>query len=223
MCSSHFLSHSRCLLARALASEYFDRQRFASDKRELHLREVLHTLLCPLAQIQSFGCLIFLALLPTTHHHDQCICLHPASRGSSHRHGQSPSSFEVLGTSRHAVYGFRVARNLDSTTSLRAQATARFQRCQLRMELQRLHVSRGRFRETPLNVINHDQHIQSRSPTEPDKSENTLKDNSKEFSRKAPHHDIRTKRSSSRVRRRASNPLLQSLRRESPKTDRLAD
>ena len=58
MCSSHFLSHNQCLLARALASEYFDRQRFASDKRELHLREVLHTLLCPLAQIQSFGCLI---------------------------------------------------------------------------------------------------------------------------------------------------------------------
>ena len=49
------------------------------------------------------------------------------------------------------------------------------------MELQRLHVSRGRFRETPLNVINHDQHIQSRSPTEPDKSEITLKDNSEEF------------------------------------------
>ena len=95
MCSSHFLSHNQCLLARALASEYFDGQRFASDKRELHLREVLHTLLCPLAQIQSFGCLIFLALLPTTHHHDQCICLHPASRGSSHRHGHSPSSFEV--------------------------------------------------------------------------------------------------------------------------------
>ena len=41
-----------------MASEYFDRQRFASDKRELHLREVLHTVLCPLAQIQSFGCLI---------------------------------------------------------------------------------------------------------------------------------------------------------------------
>ena len=58
MCSSHFLSHNQCLLARALASEYFDRQRFASDKRKLHLREVLHTLLCPLAQIQSFGCLI---------------------------------------------------------------------------------------------------------------------------------------------------------------------
>jgi hypothetical protein len=112
-----------------------------------------------------------LAPLPTTHCHDQCICLHPASRGSSHRHGQSPSSFEVLGTSRHAVYGFRVARNLDSTTSLRALAIARFQRCQLRMQLQRLHVSRGRFRETPLNVINHDQHIQSRSPTEPDESE----------------------------------------------------
>ena len=46
-----------------------------------------------------------------------------------------------------------------------------FQRCQVRMQLQRLHVSRGRFRETPLNVINHDQHIQSRSPTEPDESE----------------------------------------------------
>ena len=58
MSSSHFLSHNQCLLARAMASEYFDRQRFASDKRELHLREVLHTLLCPLAQIQSFGCLI---------------------------------------------------------------------------------------------------------------------------------------------------------------------
>ena len=58
---------------------------------------------------------------------------------------------------------------------------ARFQRCQLRMQLQRLHVSRGRFRETPLNVINHDQHIQSRSPTEPGKSKNTLKDNSEEF------------------------------------------
>ena len=58
MCSSHFLSHNQCLLARAMASEYFDRQRFASDKPELYLREVLHTLLCPLAQIQSFGCLI---------------------------------------------------------------------------------------------------------------------------------------------------------------------
>ena len=68
MCSSHFLSHNQCLLARALASEYFDRQRFASDKRELHLREVLHTLLCPLAQIQSFGCLIRWRFLrqPTT-------------------------------------------------------------------------------------------------------------------------------------------------------------
>ena len=68
MCSSHFLSHNQCLLARALASEYFDGQRFASDKRELHLREVLHTLLCPLAQIQSFGCLIRWRLFqqPTT-------------------------------------------------------------------------------------------------------------------------------------------------------------
>ena len=126
MCSSHFLSHNQCLLARALASEYFDRQRFASDKRELHLREVLHTLLCPMAQIQSFRLSHPLALLPTTHHHDQCICLHPASRGSSHRHGQSPSGFEVLGTSRHAIYGFRVARNLDSTTSLRALAACSF-------------------------------------------------------------------------------------------------
>ena len=68
MCSSHFLSHNQCLLARAMASEYFDGQRFASDKRKLHLREVLHTLFCPLAQIQSFGCLIRWRFLrqPTT-------------------------------------------------------------------------------------------------------------------------------------------------------------
>ena len=58
MCSSHFLSHNQCLLARAMASEYFDGQRFASDQRKLHLREVLHALFCPLAQIQFFGCLI---------------------------------------------------------------------------------------------------------------------------------------------------------------------
>ena len=49
------------------------------------------------------------------------------------------------------------------------------------MQLQRLHVSRGRFRETPLNVINHDQHIQSRSPIEPNKSEKAPKDNSEEI------------------------------------------
>jgi hypothetical protein len=112
-----------------------------------------------------------LALPPTTHYHDQCICLHPASRGSSHRHGQSPSSFEVLGTSRHAVYGFRVAGISTLRPASEHWLLLVFQRCQLRMQLQRLHVSRGRFRETPLNVINHDQHIQSRSPTEPDESE----------------------------------------------------
>jgi len=95
MCSSHFLSHNQCLLARALASEYFDRQRFASDKRELHLREVLHTLFCPFGPDPVFRLSHPLAPLPTTHYHDQCICLHPASRGSSHRHGHSPSSFEV--------------------------------------------------------------------------------------------------------------------------------
>ena len=53
MCSSHFLSHNQCLFARALASEYFDRQRFASDKRELHRREVLHTLRCPNAPMSN--------------------------------------------------------------------------------------------------------------------------------------------------------------------------
>ena len=126
MCSSHFLNHNQCLLARALASEYFDRQRFASDKRELHLREVLHTLLCPFGPDPVFRLSHPLTLLPTTHHHDQCICLHPASRGSSHKYGQSPSGCEVLGTSRHAIYDFRVAGNLDSTTSLRALAASSF-------------------------------------------------------------------------------------------------
>ena len=69
MCSSHFLSHNQCLLARAMASEYFDGQCLAtSDQQKLHLREVLHTLFCPLAQIQSFGCLIRWRFLrqPTT-------------------------------------------------------------------------------------------------------------------------------------------------------------
>ena len=68
MCSSHFLSHNQCLLARAMASEYFDGQRIASDQWKLHLREVLHTLFCPLAQIRSFGCLIRWRFLrqPTT-------------------------------------------------------------------------------------------------------------------------------------------------------------
>ena len=51
MCSSHFLSHNQCLLAHAMAYEYYDEQCFASDQRKLHLREVLYTLFFPLAQI----------------------------------------------------------------------------------------------------------------------------------------------------------------------------
>ena len=91
-----------------------------------------------------------LALPPTTHYyHDQCIYLDPVSRGSSHRHGQSPSGCEVLGTSCHAIYGFRVARSTLRPAS-EHWLPACFQRCQLRMQLQRLHVPRGRFRETPL-------------------------------------------------------------------------
>ena len=98
---------------------------------------------------------------------------------------------------------------------------ARFQRCQLRMQLQRLHVSRGRFRETPLNVINHDQHIQSRSPTEPDKSENTLKDNSEEFFQESasPRHSDKA------MAYHESGPGLEPThpkpKLENPKADRL--
>ena len=112
------------LLARAMASEYFDGQRIATDQRKLHLREVLHTLFAfwprsSLSVVSSVG-----ASSDNPLYHDQCICLHPASRESSHRHGHSPSCCKVLGTSRHDVYGFRVARNLTSTTSLRALAAA---------------------------------------------------------------------------------------------------
>ena len=68
MCSSHFLSHNECLLARAMASEHFDGQCNTTDQPKLQLREVLHALFCPLAQIQSFGCLIRWRFLrqPTT-------------------------------------------------------------------------------------------------------------------------------------------------------------
>ena len=90
---------------------------------------------------------------------------------------------------------------------------ARFQRSQLRMKLQRLHVSRGRFRETPLNVINHNQHIQSRSPTEPDKSENTLKDNAEDFFQESASPRQSDKAELIKIQELGSNPLLQSLRR----------
>ena len=89
---------------------------------------------------------------------------------------------------------------------------ARFQRCQLRMQLQRLHVSRGRFRETPLNVINHDQHIQSRSLTEPGKSENTLKDNSEEFFQESASPQQTDKAELIKSQELGSNPRLQSPR-----------
>jgi len=44
MCSSLFLSHNQCLLACAMASEYFDGQRIATDQPKLQLREALHAL-----------------------------------------------------------------------------------------------------------------------------------------------------------------------------------
>ena len=109
-------------------SPYFDRQCFASDKRELHLREVLHTLLCPFGPDPVFRLSLPLALPPTTHCHDQYTCLHSASRGSSHGHGHSPSSCEALGTSRNDAYDLRVSRNLNSSTSLQHWPPARFQR-----------------------------------------------------------------------------------------------
>ena len=127
MCPFHFLGHNQCLLARGMASEYFDGQRIATDQRKLYLREVLHTLFCALAQIQSFGCLIRWRFLrqPTT--------IISASV-STLRVEEVPIDMVSLPLvvkyyrdfSPCHSYGFRVARKLNSTTSLRALAACLF-------------------------------------------------------------------------------------------------
>ena len=73
----------------------------------------------------------------------------------------------------------------------------------------------GRFRETPLNAINHDKHTQSRSPVDPHNAEKSAWIISKDVFRKIPHHDRHKreelrKREDSRCRLKGFEPVATS-------------
>jgi len=158
-------SEPQALSSCTMESEHFDETCIATDQPKLQLGTNPYMLCCPLAQVQPSIVSSVGASSDNSHLHDWCICLLPASRDGSDRHCPSTSVYEVQGTSRHDASDLWVLRNLKSQTSLRALAACSFFNADsYGSYCQCLHSPRGRFHETPLNVINYDQHTQSRSP-----------------------------------------------------------